>query len=67
MAKEREERGMPIELNDRRPHAVSELICVKCLYRFISVRPVTIPLKKLECPMCKCTGYLINTGEIMKE
>jgi len=40
-----------IDLNkyreEKTPHKVSEVICVKCFHRWISVRPVGVLLKAL--------------------
>ena len=44
-------------------HKISEVICLKCLYRWLAVRPVGTPLKDLECPNCKQVWYVIETGE----
>lgn len=41
----------------------SELICVRCGFRWISTRPDQIRLKDIECPACKKKGYVIETGE----
>ena len=51
----------PIE--EKMPHKVSEVICVKCLYRWIDVRPANVPLINLECAGCGQIGYVIETGE----
>jgi hypothetical protein len=55
-----------IDLNkyreEKTPHKVSEVICVKCYHRFISVRPVNVLLKNLECEKCGA-GFIIETGE----
>ena len=56
---------IPIETN--MPHATSEVICVKCGYRWLSVRPEITRLRELECPSCGKQGYVIETGEIIKE
>ena len=48
------------------PHKVSEVICIKCGYRWISVRPSKTRLKDLQCPSCKYQGYTIETGEIIE-
>jgi len=56
-----------IYLEDNKPHAVSEVICVKCLKRWISVRPETTLLKESECPGCGETGFAIETGERMDD
>ena len=52
---------IPIETH--MPHKVSEVICVKCLYRWIDVRPDGIPLKNLQCTSCREIGFVIETGE----
>lgn len=51
---------IPIEANQ--PHRVSEVICVKCGRRWISVRPATCLLKDIECPDCGA-GFVIETGQ----
>lgn len=43
-------------------HTVSEVICVKCLKRWICVRPSSVLLKDIECT-CGNTGYVIETGQ----
>ena len=48
-------------------HTVSEIICVKCGKRFISVRPYDTLLKDLECPKCHKKGFCIETGQIFDE
>ena len=55
---------IPIEVNQ--PHKVSEVICVKCGKRWISVRPKGTLLKHIVCPICGA-GYVIETGEEMNE
>lgn len=52
-----------IDINDNKPHKVSEVICLSCINRWISVRPVETRLKDLECPYCHTQGYAIETGE----
>ena len=52
-----------VELDDHRPHKVSEVICINCKKRWIAVRPEEAPLKKLQCPGCGEVGYVIETGE----
>lgn len=54
-------RIIPIE--EKMPHKVSEVICVRCCRRWIDVRPEGTPLKSLECPGCGQTGCVIETGE----
>lgn len=56
-----------VDLDDMRPSKVSEVICVKCGRRWLSVRPLGTLLKKLECPQCGQQGYVIETGEDLME
>lgn len=58
------EKVIPIESNTL--HKVSEVICVKCGKRWLSVRPANTLLKDIVCLNCG-TGYVIETGEEMKE
>jgi hypothetical protein len=48
-------------------HEVSEVICIKCLHRYICVRPSGTLLKNLECPNCSEKGYVIETGQDLQE
>jgi len=52
---------------DVQPNKHSEVICVKCGHRVISVRPVFVKLRKLQCSGCKETGFIIETGEVFDE
>ena len=56
-----------IDISENDLHRVSEVICVKCAYRWLAVRPVTTFLKDLECPWCGKQGFVIETGEIINE
>jgi hypothetical protein len=47
-------------------HEVSELICLKCLNRWIGVYPEKTLLKDLECK-CGEVGYVIKTGQTLYE
>lgn len=58
---------MEISIYDNKPHKVSEVICIRCKYRWIAVRPTATLLKELECPYCNEQGYVIETGEIIGE
>ena len=49
-------------IEEKQPHKVSEVICVKCGKRWIAVRSETTMLKELECSNCG-RGYVIETGE----
>ena len=50
-----------------KPHIVSEVVCLKCLKRWIAVRPEETLLIDLECPQCSEIGFAIETGERLKE
>lgn len=56
-----------IGFEEKLPHCVSEVICLKCLHRWLAVRPDDVLLKELECPKCHFTGAVINTGQELKE
>lgn len=51
-------------IDSRKPHSVSEVICVKCEKRWVSVRPEITLLKQIECEKCGA-GYVIETGQIL--
>ena len=53
-------KSIPIEKN--LPHNISEVICLKCLKRWIAVYPEETPLKDIECT-CGEIGYVIKTGQ----
>ncbi len=44
-------------------HAVSELICIYCVTRWVAVRPSSTKLKEIECPKCGHIGGVIETGQ----
>ena len=48
------------------PHEVSEVICLKCLHRWIAVYPTETLLKSLEC-QCGQIGYVIKTGQTIEQ
>lgn len=54
-----------VGIESRKPHSVSEVICVKCGKRWVSVRPLNTLLKKLECENCGA-GYVIETGQVLE-
>ena len=60
---EPEEGANIIPIEEKMPHKVSEVICVRCCRRWIAVRPEGTLLKSLECPGCGETGGVIETGE----
>ena len=41
----------------------SELMCVRCGFRWVAVRRPGLPLKRVECPHCRKKGFVIETGE----
>lgn len=49
------------------PHKLSEVVCLKCLYRWLAIRTEYVRLKQLECPHCRQQGYVIETGETIFE
>ena len=57
---------MIVNIDDYRPHEVSELICLKCFRRWIGVYPEYTLLKDLECK-CGEVGYIIKTGQTLIE
>ena len=42
---------------------VSQVICLRCLRRWIAARTVDTRLTELECPDCGTQGFAIETGE----
>jgi hypothetical protein len=56
-----------INISERIPHKVSEVICIYCWYRWTAVRPEHTLLKDLECPDCHNQGHVIETGEEIEE
>lgn len=55
-----------INIETNLSHTISEVICLKCLHRWISVRPSEVWLKDIECPNCG-RGYVIKTGQPLEE
>ena len=51
-----------IDISENEPHEVAEVICLKCLRRWIAVYPEKTLLKSLECK-CGEVGYVIKTGQ----
>lgn len=54
-----------VDLAAKLPHRTMETICLKCLYRCVSLFPADVPLIKHECGNCHETGYVIGTGQWM--
>lgn len=59
--------GKIVDIEANMEHIVQELICLKCLKRWVDVRPVGCLLKSIECPNCGKIGYTIGTGEPIEE
>ena len=57
---------MIADINENIPHEVSEVICLKCLNRWIAVYPEETPLKDLQCK-CGEVGYVIKTGQTIPQ
>ena len=55
-----------INIEENQPHEVAEVICLKCLNRWIAVFPSKCWLKDLECT-CGSKGYVIKTGQILEK
>lgn len=55
-----------VNIEENLPHEVSEVICLKCLKRWIAVYPLKCPLKDLSCT-CGAVGYVIKTGQTIVE
>ena len=53
-------------IEDDTEHEVAELICLKCLNRWIGVYPSELPLKDIECK-CGEVGYVIKTGQTLSD
>ena len=57
-SKEKRQRYMaePINIEKNLPHLVQETICVKCLHRWIDVRPESVWLKDCDIPHLDFSG-----------
>ena len=66
MTREEMVTGMVLDLDSKRPHKVSEVICVKCGKRWLSVRPADTLLMQLVCETCG-SGFVIEIGEVFEE
>lgn len=55
-----------IDIAENKPHQVCEVICLKCLKRWIAVYPEKTLLKELECS-CGSRGYVIKTGQELED
>lgn len=57
--------GKVVDIESDMEHEVAELICLKCLDRWIGVYPSTVLLKDIECK-CGAIGYVIKTGQTIE-
>ena len=57
--------GKIIDFEVNMEHEVAELICLKCLHRWIGVYPSATLLKDIECT-CGAVGYVIKTGQTLE-
>ena len=55
-----------VDIAENEPHEVAELMCLKCLDRWIGVYPQSCWLKHTECK-CGAIGYVIKTGQTIDE
>lgn len=53
------------DIEDAMPQEVAELVCLKCLHRWIGVYPADLPLKHILCT-CGEVGAVIKTGQTTK-
>lgn len=53
-------------IEENTEHEVAELICLKCLNRWIGVYPSELLLKDIECK-CGEVGYVIKTGQTLSD
>ena len=53
-------------IEENTEHEVAELICLKCLNRWIGVYPLELSLKDIECK-CGEVGYVIKTGQTLPD
>lgn len=56
--------GEIVDIEKNEPHEVAELMCLKCLSRWIGVYPQSVLLKNMECK-CGEVGYIIKTGQTL--
>lgn len=56
--------GKILDYESNLEHEVAELICLKCLHRWIGVYPVATDLKDIECT-CGEVGFVIKTGQTL--
>jgi DNA-directed RNA polymerase subunit RPC12/RpoP len=47
------------------PHEVTELVCLRCRHRWISVHRTNTNLREYRCPRCRRMGMVIHTGQTL--
>ena len=52
-----------VEFEEKLPHRVEEMICIRCKWRGIIVFPAELWFKRMECPKCHRKGFMISTGQ----
>ena len=55
-----------VDLTEHMPHRMAEVMCVKCLHRYMCVWPTATALKDLECKTCGA-GYIVMTGQPLED
>lgn len=58
--------GKPLKFDPaaNKPHKVSVVVCLRCLKRWVAVRPQENDLlAELQCPGCRMKGGAIETGQ----
>lgn len=58
-------KSVVIDINKNKEHEVCELMCLKCMSRWIGVFPSTSLLKDAECE-CGAVGLIIKTGQTIE-
>ena len=51
------------ESAEKTPHLVSIVKCTNCQKKWTAVRPESVRIYELECPLCGKIGYAKETGE----
>lgn len=54
---------MIVDFDEYKEHVVQEVVCLKCLQRWVAVYPSGTWLKDIECPNCHEQGFVIATGQ----
>lgn len=57
----KEDEKMSIE--SKKPHIVTELMCMACYNHWIGTYPSDVLLKNIECPKCGSVGAVVKIGQ----